>query len=242
VGSIAAAHPPASNGTPRDPGLAEKTDCHRHGIPRSWIADKVPDRQYPARIQPGGLAPPAECPMPAPMLTLPRLFAIVLLLPILAGCGPRTNEFPPPCPNPAFLRDLSDLVRYRPGAAGRDLTDLVVRARLTALRGRCEQSSPNTLDTLVEVNMELFRGPAMQGRRVQIPIFLAVLDGDAIVNKQVFPVDFEFPDNLDRATISTPPVALGLPVSPQKSGAAYGLIAGFQLTDDELATNRRRGF
>ncbi len=177
-----------------------------------------------------------------PRLAVPRLALLAILLPALAACGPRTNEFPPACPNPAFLRDLSDLVRYRPASTGRDLTDLVVRARLTALRGKCEAGSPTVLDTAIEVNMELFRGPAMVGRKVEIPIFLAVVDGDTIVNKQIFPVIFEFPSNVDRATITTPPVAMGLPITPQKSGAAYGIIAGFQLTPEELAINRRRGF
>jgi hypothetical protein len=31
------------------------------------------------------------------------------------------------------------------------------------------------------------------------------------------------------------------PVSPTKSGAAYTVLAGFQLTPDELAYNRRHG-
>jgi hypothetical protein len=188
------------------------------------------------------LANPCLAEFPMRLLALPRLALFALLLPVLATCGPATNEFPPACPNPAFLRDLSDLVRYNPASQGRDLTDLVVRARLTALNGRCEEASPTLLETAVQVNLELFRGPAMVGRKVEVPIFLAVLEGDTIVNKQIFPVVFEFPSNVDRATITTPPVALGLPITPEKSGAAYGLIVGFQLTPEELATNRRRGF
>jgi len=40
--------------------------------------------------------------------------------------------------------------------------------------------------------------------------------------------------------IATPPVQLVLPVSPQKSGAAYGIIVGFQLSPEERELNRHR--
>jgi hypothetical protein len=41
--------------------------------------------------------------------------------------------------------------------------------------------------------------------------------------------------------VSSGDIDLALPVSPAKSGAAYGIIAGFQLSPDELAVNRRAG-
>jgi hypothetical protein len=36
-------------------------------------------------------------------------------------------------------------------------------------------------------------------------------------------------------------VSLSLPLEPGKSGAAYDLLVGFQLSPEELALNRRRG-
>ena len=41
--------------------------------------------------------------------------------------------------------------------------------------------------------------------------------------------------------MSSGDIDLDLPVSPAKSGAAYGVIAGFQLSPDELAVNRQAG-
>ena len=173
-------------------------------------------------------------------LSMPIRLAPLVLAVFLTGCGPGRNEFPPVCPAPTFLQYLSDLTRYRPDSAGRDLTDLVLRARLTGLQGSCKDGSRQTLETTVSLTMELTRGPAMQGRIVQVPVFVAVTEGDRILNKEVFAVDFEFPPNLDRAAVGTPVLTLNLPVSPEKSGAAYGIIAGFQLTPDELAYNRQR--
>jgi hypothetical protein len=54
----------------------------------------------------------------------------------------------------------------------------------------------------------------------------------------VFQVHLTFPPNVERITITSPPLDLALPVSPEKNGAAYQVIAGFQLTPDELAANR----
>jgi hypothetical protein len=36
-------------------------------------------------------------------------------------------------------------------------------------------------------------------------------------------------------------VHMVFPINPTKSGAAYTVLAGFQLTEDELAVNRRKG-
>ena len=81
----------------------------------------------------------------------------------------------------------------------------------------------------------------MQGREADVPVFLAVTEGDTIRDKKVFPVHVVFPPNVDRLAMNSGDIDLGLPVSPQKSGNAYAVIAGFQLTPDELATNRKGG-
>lgn len=178
--------------------------------------------------------------MPVSLTLLPRLLP-VLLLPLLLGCGPGRNQFAPVCPNPVFLRELSDLARYRPGAAGRDLTDLLFSATLTSIQGECrEGSTPRTLDTTVTVVMEVVRGPALTTPDVEIPIFIAITEGDDILNKQIYPVRTTFPSALGRVNVATPAIELTIPISPQKSGAAYGIIIGFQLTPEERETNRHR--
>jgi hypothetical protein len=47
-----------------------------------------------------------------------------------------------------------------------------------------------------------------------------------------------FPPNVDRLTMSSPEIDIDFPVSKSKTAAAYSVIAGFQLTPDELAANR----
>ena len=68
-----------------------------------------------------------------------------------------------------------------------------------------------------------------------------VTEGDSIRDKKVFPVHVVFPPNVDRLAMNSGDIDLGLPISSEKSGNAYAVIAGFQLTPDELATNRKGG-
>jgi hypothetical protein len=173
------------------------------------------------------------------------LLALLLaaLLPLLAGCGPARNQFAPACPRPSFLGDAADLDIYRPGTAPggpHDLTDLVVHARIVGVNGNCKEGDKKTqLATAANVLIELTRGPAMQGQETDVPVFLAVTEGDTILDKHVYLVHATFPSNVDRMTLGTGEIDMILPITPTKSGAAYSILAGFQLTPDQLAQSRR---
>lgn len=174
--------------------------------------------------------------MPASHLTASRCLPALLLL---SACGASGDNFAPPCPGAAILRDAADLSRYR--GAGRDLTDAVLDARITGLGGSCKQDGPGIVATTVEVGMELTRGPAATNRQAEVAYFVAVVEGERILDKQVFGVRSEFPANTDKLRLTGDPVELRLPVTPSKSASAYRIQVGFQLTPLELEVNRRRG-
>jgi len=183
--------------------------------------------------------------MPA-MRFSPRPFRILRMLGpcaallTLAGCGSGTEDaFAPACPGAAIVRDAADLSRYR--GAGRDLTDTVVEGRITGINGNCKRDGAGTVVTTVQVGIELMRGPAAPGRRAELAYFVAVLDGDRILDKQVFPLRAEFPANADRLRLTGDDVELRLKVKPDKTAAAYRIQVGFQLTPEELERNRQRG-
>jgi len=186
--------------------------------------------------------------MPASSPTLAwamRAALITALVPLLADCGPERNKFAPPCPRPAFLGDAANIDLYRSagGPGGRrDLTDLVLHGRVIGLNGSCQEGDrKNQLATTAVMTVELTRGPAMQGREADVPVFLAVTDGDTILDKRIYPLHAAFPPNVDRLVLQSEVQSLALPVSPGKSGAAYTIVIGFQLTPDEMEQNRRSG-
>lgn len=156
----------------------------------------------------------------------------------LSGCGPGRNQFAPTCPVPRIVAPLADLTRYSSPNL-RDVTDLVVHARIDSLNGNCTPGADNsTVAATVQVGLTVQRGPAMKGRDVDLPVFLAVTLGNDVRDKRIFQVHVAFPPNVDRVPLTSPPIELAFPVSGSVTGASYSLIAGFQLTPDELAANQ----
>jgi hypothetical protein len=172
-----------------------------------------------------------------------RFLRFLPLLPgtlVLMSCGLQNNQFPPVCPVPGLVKPVSELARFRPGS--QDIRDLVVRARIVDIIGRCEPGdSSHQIVTTVQVVTEVARGPGMQGQEYDLPVFVAVTDSTsgAILDKTLFNMPIDFQRNVDLAHATSREVRMEIPVSPQKSGAAYGIVAGFQLTPDEVAAWRR---
>jgi hypothetical protein len=81
----------------------------------------------------------------------------------------------------------------------------------------------------------------MQGRTVDVPFFLAATEGGRVLDKKIYVMRVIFPENVDQVALTSDGVHMVFPVSTTKSGAAYTVLAGFQLTEQELAFNRRKG-
>lgn len=168
-----------------------------------------------------------------------RAFAALALTALLFGCGPGRTEFAPTCPAPRLVSTLADLTRYSPTAKTHDITGLVVQARVVSLNGTCQSGDDKTtIAAKTRIGLSIRRGPAMVGRDADLPVFLAVTLGDEVRDKHVFQVHVTFPPNVDHVDLVSPEIDLAIPVSAGVTGASYGLIAGFQLTADELAANR----
>ncbi len=168
----------------------------------------------------------------------------VAALPVVAGLASCTSldpseRFPPACPKTAILADAADLTQFR--SVGHDLTDMVVDGRITGLSGKCALDDREHLRTTISVSLDLMRGPALPGSAIDVQYFVAVSDGDTVLAKQPYTLNASFARNTDRVRLRGDEVELVLPVTKEKSGAAYSVLVGFQLTPDQLAFNRQRG-
>ena len=172
----------------------------------------------------------------------PRFLAApagVLLL--VAGCTGvgDSDSFAPPCPDRSIVRDFSDLHRYR--GAGRDITDSVLDGRVVSINGSCKKDGAGIVATVITTGIELVRGPAATGRVADVAYFVAVSEGERILDKQVFRLRAEFAPNTDRLRLAGDEVELRLPVSSSKAASAYKISVGFELSPPELEANRRGG-
>ena len=159
----------------------------------------------------------------------------------LAACGPGRNQFPPPCPQAAILAEAADFDRYRGDGVGtHDLTDLELHGRVVGVKGACLiPGAQSILSVSISIFIELTRGPAMQGRSAEISYFVTELQGQSIIDKQALVSTVTFPPNVDRMTLQSGELNLALPITPEKTGASYTILTGFQLTPNEMQENLR---
>jgi hypothetical protein len=166
----------------------------------------------------------------------------------LAGCGSSSEPVPlarqAPCPGISILADGADLTRFTQGS-DYDLTRMVVDARIAGFEARCDwvSSDRRSLEVLVTPRFDAERGPAARERNLELPWFVAVTaDNDTrVLDRQAYATRVSFPPNVARAQATAQPVRLVLPLGNGTRAEDYVVRLSFQLTQEELALNRRRG-
>src|SRR3712207_1635721 len=121
--------------------------------------------------------------------------ALALVAVALAGCngGGGGTGLPVACPTPGILAEGADLTRYRPGPV-QGLTSLEYDARLTGLNGSCRPGrGDRSIEMTLSPGFSVERGPAAEGRVVDLPWFVAVLGPeDQVLSRQGFVERFAF--------------------------------------------------
>jgi hypothetical protein len=164
------------------------------------------------------------------------LVALALAGSVLGACSSGDDKFPPVCPGLTLLPDAADMTRF--DGKGIDVTNLVVRASITAVPAKCESPDPGTVRATLNVDADIRRGPAGSAALPPIGYFIALMRGDTVLREQDFAFNPQFAPNVDRASVHGDDIELLLPVSKTKTAAVYKIYVGFRLTPGELAYNR----
>jgi hypothetical protein len=175
--------------------------------------------------------------MPRLAVSLRRLSGAALAAALLAGCNSGELKFAPACPQLSLLAEGADLTRFN--GPGRDVTDRVLEARISGVEADCRSGRNGDVIATVTVRADMARGPAAQGRRAQLPYFVAVMDGETILDRQAFMIEGTFPPNVNTLRTAGDKLELRFPGTAERGAARYRIIVSLQLTEEELTHNRR---
>lgn len=160
---------------------------------------------------------------------------VALALPLLlAGCFGSTSADSLTCPGGVSAPGLDVAPQFGPGP-GRTRDDVVAAARILAVRPSCSEEKGGIRVDVV-VAFSVVRGsPQLQS--TQFTYFVAVVDGASnILNEQRFVLPVHFPGEAS-FTATNDNITVHLPVKRVAAGANYGIVAGFQLTQDQIRFN-----
>lgn len=176
--------------------------------------------------------------LPSPCRARSIVLAPCLLLAgLAAGCVPPEDKFPPVCPMLSLAPNAGQLTRF--AGAGRDASDLVLRARITAVPAKCADGDDRGhVRATLHVEAELTRGIAARGEAPRPGYFVAVTEAGRVLQKQDFVLPAKFPANGDYANVIGDDIELVLPVAKGSNAAVYHIYVGFQMSPEELAYNR----
>ena len=119
---------------------------------------------------------------------------------LLAACSDGELKYAPACPQLTLLAEGADLVRF--AGAGRDVTDRVMEARINGVDAKCAPGRGRDVVATIRVRADVARGPAARGRTAQVPYFVAVMRGDAVLDRREFALAANFPPNVNSMRVA----------------------------------------
>ena len=163
----------------------------------------------------------------------------------LAACSTLIGEaeVPPECPQIVIVKDTSQLTVFQPGP-GRDLTDVLLDARIDRFGGECETDlepdNSGTVNVDLQLVFEATRGPANKTRAANFSYYVAIGDrSGAILAKKVFDVGFEFEGNRNRVG-GIEELTQEIPLRTGELGEDFEIFIGFQLSPEQLDYNHTK--
>jgi len=166
-----------------------------------------------------------------------RAAALVTVLAI-GACTVDPDEKAPQCPVALLRPDAATLTRY--DGRGTDLTNLVVSAELVNVKGTCKGLlGHNNIGATAHVEMIVTRGPAAQGRDIDLAYNVAVTYKGELRDHLTKVQHITFPVNVDTVHVTGEDLYFTLSAPRGLGGPDYNIYYVFALTPEELAANRR---
>ncbi|MHA6288982.1 hypothetical protein [Maricaulis sp. CAU 1757] len=173
-----------------------------------------------------------------------NLAVVAALAGLLSGCQtvsdvvsrPEANIGP--CPSALSLYDAHRIVEMHGEEVAYE--NVGFTGEILAVRSLCSYYGERPIIANLELDMGFGRGPAARGSEHTYEFFVAVTRRDiGVIEKQTFPVTVRFPAGQDRVYRTETIDAISIPrANPDTSGVNFEILAGFELTPEQIAFNR----
>ena len=142
-----------------------------------------------------------------------------------------------PCPRAFALYDAARIVEFR----GEESFDTVgFTGEISKVRSLCRYVGERPITGDIEIDMNFGRGPAAAGQSTATyQYFVAVTRKNlAVIEKQVFPITVDFPEGVDRVSVTETIDQYVIPrATPTTSGENFEIIIGFEVTPEQREFN-----
>jgi hypothetical protein len=135
------------------------------------------------------------------------------------------------------LSDAATVTKFRPGG-GKDLTDVEYQAAIEKIGITCDVNKKE-VEVKLTMTVNVYLGPAATGTEANMDYFVAVMTGEIVHRKNITNVNIKFPEPL-RSTSFIQNADLTIPLRENTTPRIYEILAGFQLSPEQLDYNRQR--
>jgi hypothetical protein len=144
------------------------------------------------------------------------------------GMAPDPTGF---CPQVAVLQQAQTVTLFLPGRS--DVASQLSTAQISGISGACLYKKPNALEISFTASFLADNGPANNGKPIILPWFVAITNGNQIIDKHEYQVTLSFNGNVSTTAATSKPVKVEMPAVPDS--AKLEILTGFEMTPDQLA-------
>ena len=153
---------------------------------------------------------------------------------LAAGCNNDARTLN--CPAAAILADISTRPVLKPGAIPTDPAAVLYTVAVTDIDTSCVLDPRlGVTRSDVELTFRATRPPSGQAAHYVVPYFLAINQGERVINKRVFNVVIDFAPGASSVIVKTPIDNTELKLENGHLPLDYQFLAGMQLSADEQA-------
>ena len=136
------------------------------------------------------------------------------------------------CPQTAILQQAQAVTLFLPGR--NDIAAQISSAHMDGLSGACTlNKKQQAFEIRFTVNFTANNGPANNGEPITLPWFVAITQGNNIVDMQDYTATLKFNGNMSVAAMTSKPITIEVPDAPNSRGLE--ILAGFKMTPAQLA-------